>query len=72
VDIAPVPYCIFILIGAGELWRDGGVSESEGTTKGSRGMTGSFSHSSSEEDESSSLAPALALPEETRRSGGVR
>ena len=44
---------------------------------GSSGMTGSFSHSSSSEDESlvsASAPPALgfALAEDTRRTGGVR
>ena len=75
VGIAPGPYCMFKLIGAGDETRDGGESEgSEGIRYGSSGMTGSFSHSSSSEEESSA-APAfltLALVDDTRRRGGVR
>jgi hypothetical protein len=62
---------MFIPIGAGEETRDGGSEESEGSMKGSSGMTSSFSHCSSSLDESS-VDPALALVDNDRRSGGVR
>jgi len=74
VGIAPEPYCMFKLIGAGDETRDGVGSEGSGGIRyGSSGMTGSFSHSSSSEEESSA-APALtlALVDDTRWRGGVR